>query len=114
MYTLEEINEASKARGMKAFSLWFFGWFVLYVIFVILAAAKNPDLKWHDIAFSVSMFFIWTLIIFSSLLFYALGAYSTRKQMEKENQQEESEKREEHYRKMEELLEKMSKDKETT
>ena len=53
-------------------------------------------------------------ILISAFLFYALGAYNTRKLMEKENQQEESEKREEHYRKMEELLEKMSKDKETT
>ena len=114
MYTLEEINEAAKARGMKAFSIWVFSWFAIYVIFVVLAAAKNPDLKWTDIAFSNGMLLFLLFILISAFLFYALGAYNARKLMEKENQQEESEKREEHYRKMEELLEKMSKDGETT
>ena len=114
MYTLEEINEAAKARGMKAFSIWFFSWFAIYVIFVVLAAAKNPDLKWTDIAFSNGMLLFLLFILISAFLFYALGAYNARKLMEKENQQEESEKREEHYRKMEELLEKMSKNGETT
>ena len=114
MYTIEEINEAAKARGMKAFSIWFFSWFAIYVIFVALAAAKNPDLKWTEIAFSFGMLTFLIFIPISATVFYALGAYNTRKLMERENQQEESEKREEHYRKMEELLEKMSKDGETT
>lgn len=43
-----------------------------------------------------------------------VASSNTKKKMLEENAQEESEKREEHYRKMEGLIEKMSKDKETT
>lgn len=41
-----------------------------------------------------------------------VASYNTKKKMLEENDQEEREKREEHYRKMEELMEKMSKEKE--
>ena len=83
MYTLEEINEAAKARGIKAFSIWFFSWFAIYVIFVVLAAAKNLDLKWTEIAFSIGMLLFLFFILISAFIFYALGAYNARKLMEK-------------------------------
>lgn len=110
MYTLEEIEEKANAQGWRAFRIWFFIWMVLMALFVLFAAAKNPDLHWYEIA--IDEWWLFAVILFSSFMFYGIGAAGARNKMKEENKQEEQLQREEHYKKMEELLEKMSKNNE--
>ena len=110
MYTLDEIDEEAKAKGTKAFWIWFLVWAAIIFCIVIWGHMMNPDLTVFEIAFDFLPMMVFVFL--SSIIFYALGYYGTKKKMKEENEQEEREKREEHYRKMEEMLEKMSKEKE--
>lgn len=104
MYTLEEINEAANAKAWKMFLVWIivFGIPVGFLNYKAISYG-DPPLVLLDLI----------LIVGAGIMSW-VASYNTKKKMLEENQQEESEKREEHYRKMEELLEKMSKDGETT
>ena len=106
MYTLEEINEAAKAKGWKFFQIWTLLWVIVILGIIVFGAIKNPDLKVIEIVLMQLPFFI--LVMFSSCIFYALAYYETKKKMKEENEHEEKSNRDDHYKRMEELLEKMS------
>ena len=107
MYTLEEIEQEANAKGWRAFRIWLSIWMFLMVLFILFAAANNPDLHWYDIA--LDEWWLFAFILLSSFIFFFIGAAGTRNKMKEENEQEERNKREEHYKKIEELFEKMNK-----
>ena len=107
MYTLEEIEQEANAKGWKAFRVWLFIWMVLMALFILFAAANNPDLHWYDIA--LDEWWLFAFILLSSFIFYFVGAAGARNKMKEENKQEEQQKREDHYKRIEELLEKVGK-----
>ena len=57
MYTLEEINKEANAKGWRAFRVWLFVWLVIMALFILFAAANNPDLHWYEIALDESRIF---------------------------------------------------------
>lgn len=107
MYTLEEINKEANAKGWRAFRIWLFVWLVIMALFILFAAANNPDLHWYEIA--LDEWWLFAFILLSAFLFYFIGATGAANKMKAENEQEERQKREDHYKKMEELLENMNK-----
>ena len=109
MHTLEEINKTATSQGTKAFWIWFLVWMAIIFCIVIWAQMKNPDLTIFEIAFDFLPMMVFVFL--SSGIFYALGYHGSKKKMREENEQEEQQKREEHYHKMEELLEKMTNEK---
>lgn len=125
MYTLEEIEERGKLHFQMTVVKWIVGFGIVFPIFmgfVIILLSIMTDsrhaLKFSDILNVLSYMYFSPLYIILMIISTPLMGYASskaiKKKMIEENAQEESEKREEHYRKMEELLEKMSKDKETT
>lgn len=110
MYSLDEINEAANAKAWKMFWVWIlvFGVPMAIMTYVTFQDRLAPTGLIQSIIFGDFAAF------FGAGIMAWVASYNTKKKMLEENTQEESEKREEHYRKMEELLEKMSKDKETT
>lgn len=104
MYTLEEINEAAKSKAWLMFWIWM-------LVFGIPIAFLNYE------AMSCGEF-ITELILcdfflpFSAVIMACLAYSGEKKKKYRENEEEERLERERHYRKMEDLLEKMSKDKE--
>ena len=124
MYTLEEIEERGKLHFQMTVVKWIIGFGIIFpilmiVVMVVLASMTNShSIRIDDIigilsSIYLSPLYLILMIISTPLMGYA-SSKAIKKKMMEENAQEESEKREEHYRKMEELLEKMSKDKETT
>lgn len=124
MYTLEEIEERGKLHFQMTVVKWIIGFGIIFpilmiVVMVVLASMTNRHpIRIDDIigilsSIYLSPLYLILMIISTPLMGYA-SSKAIKKKMMEENAQEESEKREEHYRKMEELLEKMSKDKETT
>lgn len=124
MYTLEEIEERGKLHFQMTVVKWIIGFGIIFpilmiVVMVVLASMTNSHpIRIDDIigilsSIYLSPLYLILMIISTPLMGYA-SSKAIKKKMMEENAQEESEKREEHYRKMEELLEKMSKDKETT
>lgn len=117
MYTLEEINEAAKAKGWKMFWVWFITFGIGFpIVLPLIIIAFGADANFSSKA-------IWSYlksVIFGSLLFAALSgtvmsavaSINTKKKMKEENEQEEQRNRDDHYKKMEELLEKLSKERE--
>ena len=114
MYTLEEIEEEAKAYKWKCwrwclvFSLAFFALFVL-VLLPAMIKSYHP----HGDNFFFYFEFIGTLVLILVTWSLPEKAYKgKKKQLEEENRHEEQQKREDHYKRMEELLEKMTKEKE--
>ena len=110
MYTLNEINEAANAKAWKMFWVWIlvFGLPMAFLTYITLQDRLAPSGLIQSIIFGDFVAF------FGAGLMAWVASSNTKKKMLEENAQEESEQREEHYRKMEELIEKMSKNKETT
>lgn len=103
---------------------WIIGFGIIFpilmiIVMVVLASMTNSHpVRIDDIigilsSIYLSPLYLILMIISTPLMGYA-SSKAIKKKMLEENAQEESEKREEHYRKMEELIEKMSKDRETT
>ena len=115
MYTLQEIESEAKAAKRKVwwrclfFGLGFIGLF-FWLVFPLMVASYNP----HGDNFFYYFEFILMLVFICGIFSLPSFAYQgKKKQLEEENRQEEQQKREDHYKRMEELLEKMSKDKES-
>ena len=117
MYTLDEIDEKAKSAAIKTACLVFVFVILLPVLlplFMFLMGEKvylfplDEHIKGY--LYSIMQLTL-TTAVFLALASYIITSYKTKKKLEEENEQEENEKREEHYRRMEELLEKMSKDK---
>ena len=117
MYTLDEIDEKAKSAAIKVSCAIF----VLVILFPVLLPLfmflMGADIylfpfeeKAKGYLYSV-MPHTFIIAFFAVTGCYIITSYKTKRKLEKENEQEENEKREEHYRRMEELLEKMSKDK---
>lgn len=123
MYTLEDINERAKLHFQMALVKWLVVFGILFpvlmtMIMYVVAVMLNKNPKIGDalnILFSLylSPLFIGLIVVTTPLVAYASPA-AIKKRMNEENAEEERQQREEHYRKMEELIEKMAKDKETT
>ena len=117
MYTLEEINEKARSKGLKAFCkiFLFFGiGFPIIGIFAMLFFEPSVNADKESVFEFLLSFLPVSLIcgLFGGLITYILVSYGTKNKMKEENKQEEQQDREEHYKHMEELLEKMSKEKE--
>lgn len=117
MYTLDEIDEKAKSAAIKTSCLVFVLVILLPVLlplFMFLMGEKvylfPLDEHVKGYLYSVMQLTL-TIAVFLALASYIITSHKTKKKLEEENEQEENEKREEHYRRMEELLEKMSKDK---
>lgn len=86
---------------------------IMYVIAVMLN--KNPKIG-DALNILSSMYlsplFIGLIVVTTPLVAYASSA-AIKKKMNEKNSEEERQEREQHYRKMEELIEKMAKDKES-
>ena len=117
MYTLDEIDEKAKSSAIKT-SCWVFVLIILLPVllplFMFLMGADIYLFPFEEKAkgylYSI-MPHTFIAAFFAATGSYIITSYQTKKKREEENEQEENEKREEHYRRMEELLEKMSKDK---
>ena len=117
MYTLEEINEAARAKGWKMFWVWFITFGIgfpigLPLIMMTLGVDVNLSSK-ATIGYLKSV--IWGSLLFAVLsgaVMSAVASINTKKKMKEENEQEEQRNRDDHYKKMEELLEKLSKERE--
>ena len=109
MYTLEEIDSKSKAHGLKAFFIWFLLWMFIIVMMISFALQKNSDLTLNEIIKGFGIFIL--MVFLSSFIFYAIGVNGMKKKLTEQNAEEERLKKEEHYQRMEELLEKMNKQK---
>lgn len=103
MYSLEEINQAASAKAWKIFWVW------LLVFGIPIGFLNYKAISYGDPPLAMLDLFLFIGAGIMSWVAYA----NTKKKMNDENAAEESNKREEHYKKMEELLEKMSKEKET-
>ena len=110
MYTLEEIEQTAAAKSWRVFWLWLlaFGIPTALITFMIY---QDSYLSKH---YLLLLIVVDPLVLFSAFLMQAISRNGYKKKMIEENAEEERLEREQHYRKMEELLEKMSKDKETT
>ena len=104
MYTLEEINQAASAKAWKIFWVW------LLVFGIPVGFLNYKAISYGD----PPLFMLDLFLIFGAGIMSWVAYANERKKLNNENAEEERQQREEHYRKMEELLEKMSKDKETT
>lgn len=125
MYTLEEIEERGKLHFQMTVVKWIVGFGIIFPIFmgfVLILLSTMVDSR-HALTFSdilsvltsiyLSPLYLGLMVISTPLMGYG-ASKAIKKKMLEENAEEERQEREEHYRKMEELLEKMSKDKETT
>ena len=118
MYTLDEINEKAKSAAIKASCTMFIFVIlipVLLLLWMVLIGGEGIQLfpideKLKKYLYS-SIPTIFPSALFAAIVIYYVRLNATKKKLEKENEQEDIVKREEHYRRMEELLEKMSKDK---
>lgn len=117
MYTLEEINEAARARGWKFFWIWTLTFGIGLPLFLpLLMSVVGTNVKFdaaNIAAYSkIILFGSIPIAVITGAIMSAVASYGTKKKMTEENSQEEQQNRENHYKRMEELLEKMSKDKE--
>lgn len=104
MYTLEEINEAAKSKAWLMFWIWIlvFGTPTAFLNYTAMSSGGiDPGLILFDV-----------LLVVSAIVMASLAYLGEKKKKYRENEEEERLERERHYRKMEDLLEKMSKDKE--
>lgn len=117
MYTLEEIKEEAKAKGWKMFWIWLLTFGLGFpALMLILSSVIGTDVKFDDetIEFLITSMIttVLPLALFTAGIMSAVAFYGTKKKLKEENEQEEKQNREDHYRKMEEMLKRMSKDKE--
>lgn len=116
MHTLEEINKTAKSQGTKAFwkiFLFFALVFPILGLLIILFFAPKENIDMESVTGFLLSFFPASLIagILAGVITNIIVFVGVKKKMKEENQQEEQQKREEHYHKMEELLEKMTNEK---
>lgn len=122
MYTQDEINERGKLHFQMTVVKWIVGFGIVFpilmaVIMYIMALATNNHPKFDDVINVLSAIYLsplyLCLMIVSTPLMGLAASKSIKKKMIEENSEEERMKREEHYQKIEELLEKVAKDKDT-
>ena len=108
MYTLEEIEEESKTKGWKAFWVWLlvFGIPMAILTYIISNDRIAPASLMAVLSFSDLG------VLFGALAMRWVASSNTKKKMKEENEAEKQANREDHYKRMEELLEKMTKEKE--
>ena len=114
MYTLEEIEQEAKACKMKYWRWCFVISLLLVAFFIFLLLPALTD-SYSPNGDNFFVYFTVLSVIVSIILIMSLPsrAYNfKKKQLEEENEQEENEKREDHYKRMEELLEKLSEERE--
>ena len=109
MYTLEEIEQTASAKSWRVFWIWLlvFGLPTAFLTYLIM---KDSYLSRH---YLMPLVFVDPLVLFSAFLMQVVSRNGWKKKLMEENEYEERQKREEHYQRMEELLEKMNKEKET-
>lgn len=108
MYTLEEIEEESKSKGWKAFWVWLlvFGIPMAILTYIISNDRIAPASLMAVLSFGDFG------VLFGALAMRWVASSNTKKKMMEENAEEEHRNRDAHYQRMEELLEKMTKEKE--
>ena len=117
MYTLEEINETARAKGIGAFwKIFLFfgvGFPVIGIGIMMLFAPSGNVTKESTIALLLSILLPCLICgLLAGAIVNILVSVGVKKKMKEENEAEEQANREDHYKRMEELLEKMTKEKE--
>lgn len=114
MYTLEEIEQEAKAYKLKYWRWCFVISLLLAAFFIfLLMPAMIDSYKPHGDNFFVYASIISVIVVIILIMILPERAYNyMKKQLEEENASEENQKREDHYKRMEELLEKLSEQRE--
>ena len=109
MYTLEEIEQTASAKSWRVFWTWLLA-FGIPMVLITFMIYQDRYLSKH---YLLPLIVFDPLVIFSAFFMQVVSRNGYKKKMMEENEYEERQQREEHYQRMEELLEKMSKEKET-
>lgn len=103
MYTLNEIEQAAKSKARKVTWIWILVFGIPIGIMNCMAISAND--------FQPILLILDTFLFISALIMYHVAEAGTKKKMKEENEAEENKQREKHYRKMEEMMEKLTKEK---
>ncbi len=107
MYTLNEIEQKAKSKAWKMFWIWIlvFGLPMGVITFITSQDSLAP------LDLIQSLIFGDFGVFFGAIIMSWVAYANTKKKMKEENEAEENKQREEHYRKMEEMMEKLTKEK---
>ena len=114
MYTLEEIEEEAKATKWKVWRWSVLAGLALLALFILVLLPAMVD-SYNPYGNNFFYYFEMICMLIATIGIFSLPeiAYKRKKkQMTDENAEEERIQREEHYRKLEELVEKIAKEKE--